>query len=49
MNKGIKLSDKELIKLIKIVGKTRCKYYWIEEKIALTNKQLDYLINYKEN
>lgn len=46
---NIKLNDKELDKLIKILGLRRVKELWCESKIYLTKEQLDYLCNKKEN
>lgn len=45
----IKITDKELDKLIKILGTCKVKMLWCEDKIKLSSKQLDYLIDKKEN
>lgn len=44
--KPVKLSDKELEKFIKVLGVQQVKYLFCYDKIKLTSKQLDYLINY---
>ena len=45
-NKPVKLSDRELNKFIIVLGVNRVKALYIESKIKLTSKQLDYLIEY---
>ena len=44
MNKIPTLTDKELKKWLDIIGKKRMQYLYIESKIYLTQKQLDYVI-----
>lgn len=44
MNKAIKLNDKELDKLIKLIGAREVIYKHIYLEIELTSKQLDYVI-----
>lgn len=45
-SKAVKLTDKELDKLIIILDPYRVKELFIFDKIKLTDKQLDYLINF---
>lgn len=44
--KPVKLTDKELDKLIIIFGTYKVKELFIYNVIQLTNKQIDYLINF---
>lgn len=41
-----RLSDKELNKWLKILGKRWIEQLYIDSKIYLTQKQLDYVIEY---
>lgn len=45
----IKVNDKELNKLIKLLGLYRVKELYFENKLALTSKQVDYICSLKEN
>lgn len=47
--KQVQLSNKELIKFIKVLGTYKVKILWCESKIALTNDQLEYLIKWDDN
>lgn len=42
----IKLTNKELIKFIKVLGSYKVKMLWVEDKIKLNSSQLDFLIDY---
>ena len=44
--KAVKLTDKELDKLILILGTYKVKELFVYNEIQLNNKQLDYLINF---
>lgn len=48
-DKPVELSDRELNKFIIVLGVKRVKALYIESKIKLTSKQLDYLIEYGRN
>lgn len=48
-DKPVKLNDKELMKFILVLGVKRVKYLYIENKIKLTQQQLDKLIEYGRN
>lgn len=45
-NKPVELSDRELMKFILVLSDKRVKMLYIENKIKLTSKQLDKLIDY---
>lgn len=44
--KSIKLNNNELIKFIKVLGSYNVKMLWVDDKISLTSKQLDILIQW---
>lgn len=46
MTKSLKLTDKELDKFILALGTYKVKELYVNAVIQLTNKQLDYLINF---
>lgn len=43
-----RFSDRELKKLLKILGSKEIKRLFIYNKLNLSQKQLDYVINYKD-
>ena len=43
-----RVSDRELKKLLKILGSKEIKRLFIYNKLNLSQKQLDYVINYKD-